>query len=169
MSEITKLREELAKRSAVAAATDSPVPEGHTRHTFDEIERIYGVLSELSARRLADGKEKKVVTLLRKFFETPHKVFKDLQHIIIKNNPVPESWDNDDSLPLIIQERRQLLFEDLKRDTYDIPTIPEHLILDESDMPMPLKGELGHRNKFGVADIQNKLGFLYPLDEDKPE
>ena len=157
----------------IAGSDAAPVPEGSTRLTFEEIDRNYAALTTLSQRRLVDGTngpEKKIRTLLRRHYEEAHQIFKDLHHLIIKNHPVPDGWEDDQTIPIVIAERRQRLFEDLKRDTFDIPTVPEHLHLTSDDMPVAsIKGELGHQNRFGVTDIKIKLGSLYTEEVDDGE
>ena len=151
-----------------AKEVPAPVADGYTRLTFEEIDRRFAALTALSQRRLTDGKpEKKVRILLVRHFGEAHRVFKDLHHQIIKNNPVPEEWEDDRTIPIVIAERRQHLYEELKRDTYDVPTVPEHLLLTTDDMPVAsIKGELGHQNRLGVADIKVNLGDLYAEDDD---
>lgn len=170
-SALTALKEQ--RLTLISERTDESAPiTGHTRLTFEEIDRNFMALTALSQRRIPDGKsEKKVRTLIRRHYETAHKVFKDLHHLIIKNHPVPDTWEDDQTIPVVIAERRQHLFEELKRDTFDIPSVPENLLLTSDDMPVAsIKGELGHQNRFGVADIKIKLGALYSEpDEDAKE
>lgn len=167
---IQSLREQL--REQRQTPNSEPGPEkGFTRLTFEEIDRNFSALTVLSQRRLDDKtkSEKKVRLIIQRHYAEGHKLFKDLHHLIIKNHPLPEGWEDDETIPIVIAERRQHLFEDLKRDTFDIPTVPEHLLLTPDDMPVTsIKGELGHQNRFGVADIKVKLGALYS-EEDSDE
>lgn len=149
---------------------DAPVAKGFTRETFAEIDRKHAALTALSERRLMDGPtgpEKKIRTLLRRHYAEAHAVFMDLRHTIIKNNPVPADWEDDKTIPIVIQERRLHLIEELKRDTFDIPEVPESLRLTTDDMPITgIKGELGHQNRAGVVAIKHALGNLYTEEDD---
>jgi hypothetical protein len=170
---LQSLKEQLKISKTAQLEGQEPLQDGYTRLTFEEIDKNFMALTALSQRRIPEGKsEKKVKRLIQFYYSEAHKFFKDLHHLIIKNHPVPENWEDDQSIPIVIAERRQHLFEELKRDTFDIQTVPEHLLLTSDDMPIAsIKGELGHQNRFGVADIKVKLGYLYsePEDDDKKE
>ena len=136
----------------------------HKEVTNREVLRIHAALTALSQRRLADAKSrKKVVTLLRRYFEIPQRIVEDLRKQIIEENPSPESWESE-SLPVSVAEKRMVEIEDMLAQTQTLDAIPDSLLLTEADMPKPIKGELGDQNEFALADIQHKLGFLYPLD-----
>lgn len=162
------IKDELREQKATPSTEPGPA-EGFTRLTFEEIDRNYMALTALSQRRIPDGKpEKKVRVLIQRHYAEAHKVFKDLHRLIIEKHPVPEDWEDDQTIPIVIAERRQHAFEALKRDWYDIPTVPEHLLLTSDDMPVAsIKGELGHQNRVAVADIKVKLGALYTEDEEE--
>ena len=135
--------------------------------TNREIARIHAALTALSGRRLSGPENrKKVVTLLRRYFEVPHQIIEDLRTAIIKDHPAPESWESE-SLPIGVAEARMGAINDLMNDTQEIGPIPPHLFIKETDLPKPIKGELGDQNEAGVADIQHKLGFLFPLDDEE--
>lgn len=162
-----------ANRAAAAAQHETtPLEKGFSRLTFREIDRNHAALTALSQRRLTDGTngpDKKIRTLLRRHYNEAHALFKDLHHLIITNNPVPKEWEDDQTIPIVIAERRQFLFEELMRDTFDIPAVPESLRLTSDDMPVStIKGELGHQNRLAVVDIKIKLGHLY-ADSDNEE
>lgn len=142
------------------------VPDGHRRTTNLEIDRIFNALMVLSQRRLSDAKsEKKVATLLRRYFDMPYQVFEQQKKMVmLRNSLSPDSEDR--SIPATINELRQIGLHALLQDTQDILVIPEHLLLVDSDMPKPMKGEAGDANQSGVANIKFNLGFLYSIDDD---
>jgi hypothetical protein len=146
-----------------------PVPDGHRRVTNLEVDRIFNALMTLSQRRLATGQsEKKIATLLRRYFDVPYQVFEQQKKMVMMRNSLsPDSEDR--GIPASIGELRQMGLHALLQDTQDIPDVPDHLLLTEVDMPKPLKGEAGDANQAGVANIKFQLGFLYQLDEEDEE
>lgn len=149
-------------------ANEQPIPvaSGHRRTTNLEIDRIFNALMMLSQRRLStDKSEKKVATLLRRYFDMPYQVFEQQKKMVmLRNSLSPDSEDR--SIPASVNELRQMGLHALLHDTQDILIIPEHLLLTDADMPKPIKGEAGDANQSGVANIKFNLGFLYSIDDD---
>jgi hypothetical protein len=143
------------------------VPAGYRRVRNLEIDRIFLALMTLSQRRLSDAKsEKKIATLLRRYFDVPYQVFEQQKKMVMMRNSLsPDSEDR--SIPASINELRQMGLHALLQDTQDIPDVPEHLLLTDVDMPKPIKGEAGDANQSGVALIKFQLGFLYAIDDDE--
>lgn len=148
---------------------EPPIPAGHIRLRNRVIVRIHAALVALSQRRLSGpDNEKRVVVLLRRYFNTPREIIDDRKKLNIRNNPVPPDWEGE-GLPIAVQEARADLYEQLMDEWQDLPAIPDHLLLSDADMPKPMKGELGDQNQCSVAEIKTMLDLLYPLPSDSDD
>ncbi len=133
-----------------------------------KIRDIHSALVALGDRRLPSLETaKKVVTLRRRYFDKPKKIYDDLQAAVIKQNPPPPGWEDRD-LPVILLEAREFAFRELLDDEQEIRDIPESLILDDDDLPKRLKGEQDDANQVSIATVIRNLHFLFQsnIDED---
>jgi hypothetical protein len=146
-----------------------PVAKGFQRLTYSEIEYQYGALDALSARALPnEASEDKVFTLLRRHYEDAHQIFMKRRNKAIEAHPVPKGHD-DAEMPAAVRQARELAIQRLLDSTHDIPEVPASLILKPADMPRrDIKGEAGQLNKMSLAQIKHRLGFLYPLADERP-
>lgn len=146
-----------------------PIAKGYQRLTYSEIEYQYGALDALSQRALpTEGSEDKVFTLLRRHYEDAHQIFMKRRTKAIEANPVPADHD-DAEMPAVVRQAREQAIQRLLDSTHDIPEVPAGLILTPADMPRrDIKGEAGQLNKMSLAQIKHRLGFLYPLADERP-
>jgi hypothetical protein len=165
----------MAKRRTTVPTIDEarktaalPVAAGYQRLPFDEIERQYAALDALSQRGLPSIEtEDKVFTLLRRHYEDAHQIFLKLRNNAIGRHPAPKDSDEAD-LPYAVKEARSEAVQDVLDTYHDIPEVPASLVLTPADMPRrDLKGEVGAANKMSVAFIKHRLGFLYPLEDER--
>ncbi len=161
--------EGIAREQARSLA--EPVAEGFTRLTFAKLVEQYRALNDLASHRLPDGPAEKLVRLLvQQHYLEGYELYEELRKLVIQNHPVPDGWEDDRTIPIVIAERRQTLVNALERDTFDIKTVPESRLLGPEHMPVNnIKGELGHQNRLGVASIKIRLGSLYVEDDDTEE
>lgn len=134
--------------------------------TNRRIRKIHATLSILSSRMLpSQDSEKKVSTLLRRYFGEAHEVTDDLIRTIRERNPVPDDLDGT-QLPTAILEKRQREIDTMNDQEQEIRDVPAHLLIEDKDFPRSFKHH--EDNAMGVADLRNSLDFLYPipLEED---
>src|ERR1043166_188544 len=126
-----------------------------------KIRDIHSALVALGDRRLPSLETaKQVVTLRRRYFDKPKKMYDDLQAQVIKQNPPPPGWEDRD-LPITVLEAREFGFRALLEDEQEIREIPDSLILDDDDLPKRLKGEQDDANQVSIATVIRNLHFLF--------
>lgn len=132
------------------------------------IRDVYGALTVLSQKRLAERENEDRVTALLRRFRKAKKEIDRLHAEIIKRHPSPDGWE-ERQLPVTIVEARQHEYNDLMAKTQELRDIPTNLYITEKDMPKLMKGEAGDENRMAVAAIQDGLHFLYKTQFDDEE
>lgn len=127
------------------------------------IRRQFNALTVLANRVLPSrSSELKVATLLRRYFDQPYQLTQKLEETIILRD-FPAQEDAERIAPAILEARSKALNEMLELQQ-DIPEVPEHLRIKETDLPKIIKDN--HGNQVGIADILASLGDLYEWPDD---
>lgn len=158
-------RNHTAARSMASAQRErrtERVIEGDTIElTYDQSEKQFGALSELSGRALAGPESEDKVFDLLMWYDGAHEKFVKLRNKAIIDVPTPKDVDDAD-LPAHIKEARTKKVQAILDTKHVMRRVPTRMILTAADMPRrDIKGEIGMANKTGVSSIKYRLGALF--------